>query len=165
MNRLRKILSISLVLSSIGVFACDCDVHNDHDTVIQQAIKDYPYIFIGKVQKDENELWLEVTEVFKGELQPGQSLKLGFKNNSCAFHFGMEGTILIYGELDQNLLFANICSPTRYFVKPYLYPPPAPPVPRIKPNPEEEKEKWLRYQETEKIRLEYEVAQLRKTKY
>ena len=161
MTGLTKILTTIFILQSVFGFACDCSPIKDHDKLIESSFNYYDQIFIGEIIEIDNELWIEVTEVFKGDLTQDQLLKTGFEGHSCSYHFGQKGFALFYGTVKTNEFFASICSPTRMFDKPYLYPPPPPPLPESKPDPKVDKQRMVNYENTEKKRLEYEMEQLR----
>jgi len=163
MTGLTKILTTIFILQSVFGFACDCSPIKDHDKLIESSFNYYDQIFIGEIIEIDNELWIEVTEVFKGDLTQEQLLKTGFEGHSCSYHFGQKGFALFYGTVRTNEFFASICSPTRMFDKPYLYPPP-PPLPESKPDPKGDKQRMVNYENAEKKRLEYEIEQLRKRK-
>lgn len=143
MKGLTKIFAAIFLLQSMFGLACDCSPLKDHDKLIEACFNYYPIVFIGNVVEKDSELWIEVKEVFKGNLQTGQMLKAGFETHSCAYYFGETGMGLFYGYVKEKEFTADLCSPTRMFDRPHLYPPPppAPPIPDPEYNPEVEKQK------------------------
>ena len=161
MIQLKKIFTCIFLLHSVYGLACDCNPIKDHDQLIESSFKYYPQIFIGEIVERKNIFWIEVQEVFKGEIKIGQRLKTGFEGTSCSFYFGKEGPGLFYGYLYNNEFFADICSPTRTFKDPHLFPPPPPPTPDSDSNSDQEKERFKEYEKLEKKRLRYEIKKLR----
>ena len=160
MKQLSIIATLLLVLTTFSGKACDCAPSEDHDQLILNSYNEYPNIFIGEVFEDEGLFKVRIIEVFKGNLVFGISYKPGLDSNSCSFHFGKKKDIvLFYGEVRDTILYASLCSPTRSFLHPYLYPPP-PPNPNL--SKRKQKVRMEEYETAEKERLTYEINQLRK---
>jgi hypothetical protein len=164
MTGLTKILTTIFILHTTLGLACDCSPTKDHDKLIESSFNYYQEIWIGKVVNKNNEIWIEVQAVFKGTLETGEILKAGFEGHSCAFYFGQEGLGLFYGLVIEKEFFADLCSPSRMFDYPHLYPPPPPPIPGSNYDSEREKQKMDEYERIEKKRLHYEIGELRKRK-
>lgn len=161
MTELTRILTIIFALKSVLGLACDCSPLEDHNKLIEFSFNHYEQIFIGEIIEIDNKLWIEAKEIFKGDLIPKQLIKTGIERNSCSYHFKQKGLGLFYGIVTTNSFFASICSPTRMFNRPYLYPPP-PPLLESESNPKGVKQRMINYEKVEKERLEYEIKQLRK---
>ena len=162
MTQLKKIFVFIFILHSVYGLACECGSIKDHDEFIETSFNYYPEIFIGEIVNENNIFWIEVREVFKGEIENGHRIKAGFEGTSCSFYFGKEGRGLFYGYIKNNEFITDICSPTRTFEDPHLYPPPPPPFPDSDSDPEQEKERMEKYEKLEKKRLLYEIERLRR---
>lgn len=143
--------------------ACDCNIIKDHDNFIETSFNHYPTVFIGEIVERNNIFWIEVKEIFKGEIKIGDQLKAGFEGTSCSFYFGKEGLGLFYGYIKNNEFFTDICSPTRTFENPHLFPPPPPfnPDSNSDRDRDQEKERMEEYEKLEKKRLQYEIEVLK----
>ena len=162
MMRPAQILILIFMLQSAPALACECAPLEDHDKLIEDSFNYYEEIFIGKIVKDANGLRIEVKEVFKGSLNVGQVLKPGFEGSSCDYYFAEEGDGLFYGLVSGKSFYASICSPTRMFKRPYLYPPPPPPFPGHEVDEKTAEQKMKEYEDKERKRLLYEIEELRK---
>tara|TARA_R110002050_G_scaffold7554_2_gene29019 strand:+ start:609 stop:1106 length:498 start_codon:yes stop_codon:yes gene_type:complete len=164
MTKLTKILTIAFLFQCYIGQACRCAPPQDHDKLIERSFNNYENIYTGEIIKKNHELWIIVNEVFKGDLKPGQELKTGYQGNSCSYYFRERGMAIFYGTIIDNEFFASICSPTRMFERPYLFPVPSPPEPDSENDSDAQKQRWKEYEKTERQRLEYEIEQLRKRK-
>lgn len=158
MNKSLYILLALMTLHSLNGLACDCITLKNHDKLIESSYSYYDQIFIGEIVEINSRLWIKVKEVFKGDLKAKQLINIGFEGHSCSYYFQQKGVGLFYGAVTTNEFFASICSPTRMFDSPNLYPPP---FPGSKPGSKSDKQKMADYEKAEKERLEYEIQQLR----
>ncbi len=101
-------------------------------------------IFVGEITLDENnhDLYIKVTEVFKGELEVGQEIH-GLNLMYCTPFVSTSGKWLLYGHLENGNFRMYECGLSRSFIKPYenstFFPIPDPP-----PQNESEDEKMKR---------------------
>ena len=157
-----QILILIFILQAVPGLACECSPLKDHDKLIEASFSYYEEIFTGTIVKKDNELWIVIKEVFKGDLDIGQVLKPGYEGSSCDYYFAEEGVGLFYGFVTDKSFYASMCSPTRMFKRPYLYPPPPPPIPGHEVDDKAEKLKMKEYEDRERKRLLYEIEELRK---
>ena len=159
---IRNIFFFLILAQSTAVMACECLPDKNHDKYIEESFKTYRQIFIGEIIELDSIILIQVKEVFKGSLKEEQLINIGIEGHSCSYYFGEIGYGLFYGSVIENEFFTDVCSPSRMFDNPRLYPPPPPPLPGSTPDPEGERKKMIEYQKAEKEILEYEIEQLRK---
>jgi hypothetical protein len=160
MIKILQFLLVTLVFKPSLIYACDCSPIVDYKQVLQASFRENSHVFTGVVIEINNEFWIEVNEVFKGDLKGCQLIRTQSNYSSCSFSFNKEGFGLFYGDFYKNNFHSNICGLTRLYNSPIVIPP-SPPRPGIEVDTLKHHMDYKIHQEKEQLRFCQEIITLK----
>ena len=169
-----KLILIIYFTTTFTSWACSCPPLKKLDYERNAEYQNAEFIFIGKIYNLKNHkrvFEVKVKEIFKGNLNVGQIIN-GGNNYYCEPFVNKNGEWLIYGKIENGILFIKECGLSRSLKNPEnnnYFNIPIPPPP---PNSEITKVQWKNLMKKNRKQsrkfavreLEYEILELRKRK-